>query len=199
MKEKKELKIENTKGVLIIIAILVIIFFALIFISTNESSTKINYILNDNIEFNSVNNQVKLGLVNIENTGFIPKRVKLKNYVLCQISDNYGTQSYNVEYLGEKSNSYDIFNGFSSKIIDLSSNEKVELDIIVRSDIYLFKDNLNNIPNLNNITLPYYLFEINEDQYYWDFCTTARKEDAKKIINVKFNYSQNEIKKDLSN
>lgn len=199
MKKIKKLKIENKNIVLIIIAILVVIFFGLIFISTNQSSTNINYILNDNIEFNLSNNQLNLGLVNIENKGFIPKRVKLKNYVLCQISDNYGTLSYNVEYLGKKVNSYDIFNGFSSKIIDLSSNEKVELDIIVRNDIYLFKDKFRNIPNLNNITLSYYLFEISQDQYYWDFCTNIRKEDAKKIINVNFNYSENDIKINLSN
>jgi len=106
-----------------------------------------------------------------------------------------GSNSYLVDYIGKTTKSYNMFGSSNTINLDISTGEKIELDMVITNSIYSIKRDIEEY-NLYNKTIPFYLFEMSQEDNYWDFCKYAKKEDAQKIINVKFDFSQNEFKND---
>ena len=190
----------NKNSILIIIIILTIIFFSLIFVSTSQKGITVNYTFKDEVTVNSIDNQLTstIGSVEIQNQAFLTKRVKLENYVLCLFNENIVDKTFEVYYSGDKTNRYqqDIFLNYNTRSIDISSNDKSQLDMKVNRYIYDVLEDIKQY-NLNNQTIDFYLFKTEEtsDNYYnyYNYCNQVNKENAIKTIKVKFEINQEEL------
>ncbi|MFW5705139.1 MAG: hypothetical protein ACOCXG_04835, partial [Nanoarchaeota archaeon] len=130
----------NSKFHLLIITFLAIIFLGILVLSGNETLVKKDYTFVENAELNISelkDSSVQIGTVIVENQGFLPKKAKLKSYVICQISETLGNQYYNVGYSeGDFDNyyndhyNYNIFgSGRASPYTELGSFEKKTLKL----------------------------------------------------------------------
>ena len=175
---------------LIIVIILSVIFFALVLLSYGDTNVDINYDFKDSItltDYPDYNDKISIGEIKIQNNGFMPKKIRLKNYVLCQISDYFGDQTYNLEYSGSQ-REYDInmiFDGRYRNYIEISGNDEITLDIKPNIYSYSLKNSVDEY-DLSNRTLPFYIFEISEEdsRYYYNYCDNQNIEDAFKVIYV---------------
>lgn len=186
---------------LVVLGFLIISFSGLIFFSTSSSGLSINYEFKDSIEITTINNPYdsksnlyELGKITVSNEGMLPKKVYLDSYVLCFLSESGMDKTYNINYRGKtKSDSADIFNYNYLTYVELSSGQTQEITIEPQYYYDLRHDVVNY--NLNGQEIPFYLFKVDsKDRYYYDFCSSAKKEDANKIIMVKFNINESELK-----
>lgn len=189
----------NSKNHIIIISILIILFFSLLFLSTSEKGISQTITFKEEIIIDSLyNNNFEIGNLIISNTDIFPKKILFDEYIVCQISKDTETRTYRTNYIGSKSNT-NYLNPFSyySNSIDISSNDKVDLKIVLDYfNDYQLREDINKY-DLNNKTIKFYIFKVqNNNEYgYYNFCDTKVIEEADFIINIKF-----EIKKeDLEN
>ncbi len=195
---------KQSKGYhLIIILVLGIVFFALLFMSTGQNNVIQTYDFKDEIvlnyipAYNDFGDRTIVGTLKLENTGLLPSKVKLKRYVLCQISDTYGDRTYMIDYKGKVTNSYSdmIFGSGNSLSAEVSSKEVAEFEMVPQLYYYSIRDDIVNY-GLNNHTLPFYLFEVENANYYdyvYDYCSGAAIGDAVKVINVKVELSEEDL------
>lgn len=175
---------------LIIIAILTIIFFSLVILSYGNTNVDINYDFVDELivdEYPNSNNRLTIGEINIQNNAILPKKIRLKKFVACQLSYVFGDNTYNLNYAGSSKeyNKEFLFNGMSSEYIEISSKESVSLEIY--PEIYDYKNNIDRY-DLTGKALPFYIFEIPEDmKYYYNYCRGKNIEDAFKTVHITFN------------
>ena len=127
----------------------------------------------------------------------MPKKVYLDSYVLCQFSE-VSDRTYQLNYRGKtSSDSVDVFNYVNYEYVEVSSKDSIVIDIEPQFSAYETKMNIIDY-NLNGKEVPFYLFKIDRKQSYnyYDFCNNAKKEDAFKVITVKFNVSEADLKLD---
>ena len=159
-----------------------------------------NYNFEEEITLNSLpnfENNLVIGNVLLKNDGFLPVKIQLKNYLLCQISEEYGDKTYPLNYKGKTKLDYaNIFGGYGrTNSVEISSDDSLELELISsRFDYYNFGSNIIKY-DLNGNTLPFYLFEmeIYDNYYYEDFCVGFKKEESIKMIYITLNLSENEL------
>jgi hypothetical protein len=180
----------KAKSHIVIIIVLVAAFFVLLILSTSNSKITENYSFVDTIQINSFSDldYVKIGDVTIENNGLLSSRIDLKDYIVCHISDYSAERFYEVQYRGASTvrGKAELFSyNYYQKRLDVSSGEKIELDISITP--YSISKYMIEQENLYNTTLPFYLFEINNENDRWNFCNIARKEDAFKTIYITIN------------
>jgi len=183
---------KNSKHILTIVGLL-LLFLVVIFFSTSKVGIQTDYTFNDIevTESNDYNTEVLLGKVTVKNDGILPKRVELDRLVLCNYYNRDIPRSYYVNYRGKNVDTYkDGYSGMYSysnmKYVEISSNEEVELNMVPSFSKYDFYGKTPT-SNYQGKTIPFYLFKMRADDNRYDFCSGVNKEDAYKIINVKFN------------
>jgi hypothetical protein len=195
---------KNTNIHIIAITTLTLVFFAILFLTTGNGQVDIKYEFKDEIEINflpTYDTELAIGTITVENTGIFPAKTKLKSYIVCQISDIFGDKSYQLNYRGSSlTNSKDIFYyNYNRKYVEISSNEKITFTITPSINRYDITRYINEY-DLNNVSLPFYIFEIKENNdgrlpYSNSYCTGKDKNDAYKVIMVTLNIDE----KDLEN
>lgn len=191
---------------IIAITALVLVFFAILFLATGNGQVNQNYTFKDQIEINTLpdyNTHLKIGSINIENNGIFPAKIKLKKYVICQLSDTYGDKTYKINYRGgsQISGSKEFISyNYNTKYVEISSNDKIELEMSPQFDKYDIKRTIDTY-ELNEATLPFYIFEVKEqtdNRYidYFTYCSGLKKEDAYKTVFVTINISDEELESD---
>lgn len=170
----------TTKKILYSIAVLVIIFFALLILSSSVNvDTKYSYV--DEIQTkNEYEYENKIGEITLTNNGILPARVELKSLRGCLFeSIQYPSDIY-ISYRGAFSSYYD---GYRKYSYDISSGDEEKIDI----NLEYFPRKLNpQKEEIQNQNMTLYLFEVDKglDNYY-NFCNNAKKEDAFKTIIIK--------------
>ena len=183
---------------LVIIGVLAIIFFGILVISTATVNVDENYNFDSNIEISSLDNynaEFKVGSINIQNNGFFPARVELKRFVVCQISDYFGDQTYQVNYQGRTTytNRDEFFSGTRKEVVDISAGDERILDIVPSVNSYTLKQMVKKY-DLNGRTLPFYVFELEEESMsYYRYCDDVSKSEAYQVINVTINIPEEEL------
>lgn len=191
-------KIKKNKPIIHIFLLIFMsfIFFSLIFLSssTNNINSTINFEKSIQIDYlpDYNSNNIVLGTLELKNTGLLPSKIKLDNYVLCQISSNYGSQTYELNYIGDKtSRDFDIFSNYNNNYIEISSKDSVKLNIVYK---YIYR--LNSYVkrhNLNGSELKFYLFKVQNDDDTYNYCDQVSKENAFSQIKVTINLSEEEL------
>lgn len=198
--EKKQKNQLNTKFPLIIIGILSIIFLSLLFLSSNKISVKEQINIFDNVQINSLNDDnFYFGNINIENNGFLSKRVNLQKFVLCDLDYNK-FEDIQVIYTGSevKYVKSDIFGFQENKKIDIDSNFKENISLYINNN-YVFRETLFNAylsfidDNNKNFVLYLYKIDNNKEFNYYNFCENVNKNQAFKKINFDFNLNSADI------
>ncbi|MFW6008529.1 MAG: hypothetical protein ACOCP8_04610 [archaeon] len=193
MREKKGIiKNRNSNYILIFILFLAVIFFILLFLSVSKSNIEVNYYFDDDVSFvlNDHSNRIKIGDIEIQNNGVLPKRVVLNSYILCNFDklDEYHrkfSQPQRVDYTGDSKVKTDIFNYKYNDVIDISSGDYKKISMTF--SWYLNPDYFDA---QENFQLYLFLNEETDKLNYYDFCDNVDKEDAIKVINVELKKSQ---------
>lgn len=188
----------------VIITILILIFFGILFITSMNVDVSITPNFKDEVEligFPNYNSDLVVGEIIVTNNGYFPSKVFLDDYVICQISDIFGTRTYQLNYKGKINTEYaDIFKSYSQseKYIEISGGDTAKLDVTPNFN-YDMKNDIAKY-NLNGQKLPFYLFKVekgssygNNYNYYsysYNYCNSAKKEDAMKIIYLNLNIPQ---------
>lgn len=117
------------------------------------------------IGFPNYNSDLVVGEIIVTNNGYFPSKVFLDDYVICQISDIFGTRTYQLNYKGKINTEYaDIFKSYSQseKYIEISGGDTAKLDVTPNFN-YDMKNDIAKY-NLNGQKLPFYLFKVEKAQ-----------------------------------
>lgn len=179
---------------LVIISILVIVFLVLLFLSSSQIGVSVNYGISQDIVANSINEleNIEIGNVTIINDGMLSKRVKLRNYVICDFYDDYyNSRAYDINYRGQNitQSKGEVFSSsyYGNERVDV--NAKTEVDLLITVDNYYY--NYADVVKKNNLygkIISFYLYEMPNGAYSYDYCLNAKKDDAINVINVKLNF-----------
>lgn len=175
-------KDNKLKKILYSIAVLVIIFFALLILSSS-ANVEVKYSYQDEVTItNEYSYDNKIGELNLKNNGILPARIQLKSIRGCLFESEFGDNELFITYRGAM---ISYFNGYREYKYDISSGEEKKVDIIVE---YLPRKVIDNKDEIINQTTTLYLFEVEKglDNYY-NFCSNAVKEDAFKTITINSN------------
>lgn len=187
---------KSNKNHLIALAVLLIMFFALLIFSTTNANVSINYNFKEEIELTTLpeyNNRVNIGEVTINNNGFLPSKIKLKTYVLCFISEEKEDITYQLDIVGRTTSSENIFPpNYYSRFVEVSGNENLTLEIIPQIYPYNIRTLINE-NNFNNKTVEMHIFEVEEAEETYNYCNGKNKIDAFKRVNVNININENEL------
>ena len=177
------------------------LFLALLFLSSGNAQVQQKYEFKDSIILNYVpdyDDRVVIGEITLKNDGVLPAKVKLKRYVICQISDYFGDRTYILDYRGKTTENYnDIFNGYFGECVEISAGEVLNVDIVPQFSYYNLKTDIQRY-DLNNRTLPFYLFEVeDETDSIYNYCNNANVDDALKIINVEIRINKDDLSDEI--
>lgn len=173
-------KDNKSKKILYSITVLIIIFFALLILSSSINvDTKYSY-LDDITTTSDYSYDNTIGELTLKNNGILPARVELKSIRGCLFENDLGSNELYITYRGGM---ISYLNGYREYKYDLSSGEEKKVDITVE---YLPRKAISKKDEVFNETTTLYLFEIEKglDNYY-NFCNNAIKEDAFKTITIK--------------
>lgn len=150
-----------------------ILFLGLLFASTISTSVVTSVEFEDRVSFSNSNSNTIIGTINIENKGFLPKRVQLPNYVICDESNQRISSSY-VNSQG----SNDPFLNTYNEYIEVGPNSQEEAFIQVY--YYQFAPE----KELVNQTNTFYVYKEDTKSYGVEACLTRKTTDAIKSISV---------------
>lgn len=178
-------KNKNNKTIFsqILLGFLILVFFILLFISSNNTNITKNLILDNSNTLNleTSKDSIEIGVLEIKNPSFLPKRVFLDNYILC--SENGSSMFYdiNVDYIlkdtNYKSLTYDSY--YYRDSLDIGSNSNINLSLVIGYYPRNFnEENINQSFVLN-------LYKIEQRNiFYRDFCLNVDKKDSIKEFTV---------------
>lgn len=148
----------------------IIIFLGLLFFSTMDSSITTEIEFKDSINISNVEGNYIVGTLNIENTGFLPQRVILPNYLAC----TQDKQRIDLNYLN--SNYQNDITGMSKQYIDVSgkSSEKIHLTTYY----HMFEPKRENQTQSENIEIVYVFKSDNNQRYNYQECLNKEFSDA---------------------
>lgn len=179
------------------LAVLLIIFLGLLFVSTTNANINVNYNFKDEVNVNTIpefGNQINIGEIKIENQGILPAKVRLDRFVLCHISEENADLTYQLDYLGSGQNFRgEIFpSGYYYNYAEVSANENLTLEIVPQ----IYSYNLRTLivdRNLNNQTLQLHVFKIEDETDTYNYCSGKNKADAFKTIDFIINIEEDEL------
>ncbi|MCA9497389.1 MAG: hypothetical protein KC589_10700 [Nanoarchaeota archaeon] len=188
----------------ILITLLVLVFFGILFVTSMNVDVEIIPDFKDEIKLTNLpdyNSNFIVGEIIVNNNGYFPSKVFLDEYVICQISDTFGTRTFQLNYKGKVNTEYaDVFKSYSQseKYIEISGGDTAKLDVSPNFS-YDLKSDIKKY-NLNGQKLPFYLFKVDKDynsrnyySYSYNYCNSANKEDAIKVIYLDIQIPQNLI------
>ena len=161
------------------LGILVIVFVAVLFMSTAFKNINETYSFEDNINVVSTSRGLDIGNVEVENNGFLPAKAFLKDVRACVFDDSFDQVDMYLSYKGADSQYFD---GETSYYLEVFPGKS---DRAVLSVEYLPVKAVKvgeNYSALNNFNL--YLFEVERSTQIYGFCDGADKNDAFKVIEV---------------
>jgi hypothetical protein len=147
---------------------LVLVFFGVLFLSTAFKDVSMTYNFDEQVTVASIE-EMTLGNVLITNNGPITAKIKLKNLIACD-----GTENIDLRFLSSNIDTYSYYNTVS---LELGSKESDNIKIMASK--YLYYDKTNN--NKTNFNL--YIYEIGEDENSYGHCQVTDKASA--FANVK--------------
>ena len=195
-------KAKNT-GHIIVLVLLGIIFLGLLFFSTEKSQIQVNSIFKEEFTLTSIpgyySKSPTIGTIEITNNGVLPKKVFLDKYALCYFSENGNEETIEVLYKGDISfmNS-EVFSGRSEiQFVEPSAKETINIDVVAYFlTEYTFKETLKKSNNtIKNGT--FYLYKLPQNEIvHYNYCSSQKKEDSIRTINVNFDIDQKELEND---
>lgn len=151
-----------------------ILFLGLLFASNISTSLVTSVELKDEISFSESNSNTIIGTLHIENKGFLPKRVMLPNYIVCDKNN----ERVSINYINTQG-SNDPFSTTYYEYIEVGSKSQSEVFI----QVYYYK--LSPDKEVVNETNTFYVYKEEERKDYgYDECITRKTTDAIKSIKV---------------
>lgn len=176
MKQKIKTHIGNFH--LYVLTGLVLVFFGVLFLSTAFKDVDMKYDFKEQVFVDSVE-EMTLGTLHITNKGPITAKIKLKNLVVCD-----GTQNIDVRYVGSSIDTYSYYNTVS---LELGSKQVDKIKIMASK--YLYYDKSKD--DKTNYDL--YVYEIQEDSNSYGHCQVADKSTAFANVKVTVNPKVNDL------
>ena len=178
------------------IAVPLIILFTLVFLSTSNIGSNIEFKPVDSINFNSLfdtvgGNKVVLANLVVTNNFFLPRAIEAIKYRACFYSTKLGSVSNREVYLyytSSKSQNYyqDDFLGGSYRStyndvnIEVGKNSKREVELYLNTIYDSYNDQKKYYVDYDKILL----FEYEKNRYEYDFCSKVSKEDIKNAVSI---------------
>ncbi len=171
-------KDNKPKILLYLIAVLIIIFFVIIILSSS-ANIDASYSYEDEVSIKSGEyaSNIKIGEVQLKNSGMLPSRFKFKTLKACTFDNDIYNSEIQIQYSDSQSN---YLNGYQEQTYDISSKQEKNIPILVS-----YLPTTKRDGTISNETQILYLYEIENLQLNaYDFCNNAQKEDAFKTITI---------------
>lgn len=163
------------KGHLYVLGLLIVIFLAVMFLSTSLQNVSVEYNYEKGVSSIQGNN-VKLGSVVVDNQGIVPAKVKLKALTGCTFNNDNSNEIY-ISYSGANR---EFIDGYNRPYVEVSANEVKEFSIFAN----YFPTKSISPGSLVIETFTLYLFETNPEDLRYEYCLGADKKDALTSIEV---------------